>query len=220
LFPSCPRAYKRATFDCPRTLFLPEEPVMITDEAFRALVGRVRAGEPEAAEELLRLYEPEVRRFIRLRLTDARLRRSFDSMDIFQSVFVNFFVRVAAGQYDLEEPGQVIRLLVTMARHKIVDHARKPSHRLTAEGGARLLEGLAEGGKSPSEIVSEQELLEKVRLQLTDEERDLAEQRASGCSWQEIAAGAGSTPDALRKKLERALDRVCQKLGVGGTSDE
>ncbi len=193
---------------------------MIPDEAFRALVGRVRAGEPEAAEELLRLYEPEVRRFIRLRLTDARLRRSFDSMDIFQSVFVNFFVRVAAGQYDLEEPGQVIRLLVTMARHKIVDHARKPSHRLTAEGGARLLEGLAEGGKSPSEIVSEQELLEKVRRQLTDEERDLAEQRASGCSWQEIAAGAGSTPDALRKKLERALDRVCQKLEVGGTSDE
>jgi hypothetical protein len=49
---------------------------------------------------------------------------------------------------------------------------------------------------------------------LTEDERRLAEQRADGRSWPEIAAEVGGTPEAVRKRLERALDRVCQQLGV------
>ena len=40
-------------------------------------------------------------------------------MDIFQSVFRSFFVRTAAGQYDPADPAQLVRLLVTLARHKL-----------------------------------------------------------------------------------------------------
>ena len=83
---------------------------------------RVRAGDREAAAELVCQYEPEVRRFIRMQLQHSRLRRSFDSADIFQSVFLNFYVRVMGGQFDLEEPTQLLRLLATMARNRITDH--------------------------------------------------------------------------------------------------
>ena len=48
----------------------------------------------------------------------------FDSMDICQSVLASFFVRAAVGQFDLNEPGQVVQLLVAMAQNKLAQEAR------------------------------------------------------------------------------------------------
>ena len=52
--------------------------------AFRDLIARVRAGDAAAAAELVRLYEPAIRRAVRVRLVDARLERLLDSMDVCQ----------------------------------------------------------------------------------------------------------------------------------------
>lgn len=192
---------------------------MSEEELFRDLIQRVRAGDREAAAELVRQYEPEVRRCIRMQLQHSRLRRSFDSADIFQSVFLNFYVRVMGGQFDLEEPTQLLRLLATMARNRITDHARKPSAR-AQDGGPELWNDVAAGGDSPSDAVAEEEMLRKVHDLLTLEERDLAEQRSAGRSWQELADERGSTPDALRKQLARALARVGEVLDPGGDRHE
>ena len=53
-----------------------------------------------------------------------------------------------------------------------------------------------------------------MRKLLTDEERQLADHRGLGLEWPEIAALVGGQPDALRKKLCRALDRVTDRLGL------
>ncbi len=63
---------------------------------FRDLIRRVRAGDDGAATELVRRYEPAIRRAVRIRLADTRLARAFDSMDICQSVLGSFFVRSAS----------------------------------------------------------------------------------------------------------------------------
>jgi hypothetical protein len=55
-------------------------------QEFRDLIGRIRAGDAEAAATLVRAFEPELWRYVRIRLTDARLRRVLDSMDVCQSV--------------------------------------------------------------------------------------------------------------------------------------
>jgi hypothetical protein len=39
-------------------------------------------------------------------------------MDICQSVLATFFVRVAAGEYDLKEPDDLIKLLPNMTRNE------------------------------------------------------------------------------------------------------
>src|SRR5262245_43654798 len=88
-------------------------------------VRRIRAGDEQAAADLVRQYEPLVRREVRLRLTDPGLSRALDSMDICQSVMASFFVQAACGRYDLDEPGQLLKLLVTMARNKLASAARK-----------------------------------------------------------------------------------------------
>ena len=90
---------------------------MPQDPPFTEFVRRIRAGDAQAAEELVRSYETAVRVVIRAQLTDPNLRRQFDSLDVCQSVLASFFFRVAAGQFDLREPGDLSALLTRMARH-------------------------------------------------------------------------------------------------------
>ena len=63
------------------------------------LLTRLRAGDEEAAVELVRRYELAIRVAIRTNLSDPRLRRQFDSLDVCQSVFASFFKNAAAGAW-------------------------------------------------------------------------------------------------------------------------
>jgi RNA polymerase sigma-70 factor (ECF subfamily) len=186
---------------------------------FQELINRLRAGDASAAAELVHTYEKEIRRTIRIRLTDPRLRRTLDSLDICQSVLANFFFRAAAGQFDLDQPDQLLRLLLTMAKNKVIDkarmeHARCRDRRQEESSGSEFLAELPDRQETPSQIVAGKELLETARRLLSDEERFLADQRAVGRGWSELAAELGKNPEAIRKQLERALDRVAQALGI------
>ncbi len=190
---------------------------MSDDSAFKELIRRVRAGDGAAAQELVARYEPAIRRVARVRLGDARLRRMFDSMDIAQSVFGSFFVRAALGQYQLDKPQQLMNLLVDMSRKKLVDHARRQQAARRdyrrAEGGDAVL-GVADPASSPSQHVEGEDLLRRFRERLSDEEKGLADDRAQGKDWADIAAARGGSPEALRKQLARAVDRVARELGL------
>src|SRR5262252_3278341 len=134
--------------------------------SFAEFLRRIRAGDQEAAAELVRLYEPAIRLEIRRRLNDPSLTSLFGSVDICQSVLCSFFVRVAVGQYDLDEPGQLLGLLVAMARNKVAFHVRQ-EHRQRRDSrrraGADELLGEAAGDPPPDRLAEGKELLEKVR---------------------------------------------------------
>jgi len=181
---------------------------------------RIRAGDAQAATDLVRRYESAVRLEIRVRLRNSRLRRVLESMDVVQSVLASFFVRAAAGQYDLDRPEQLLKLLVAMARNKIADQARK--ERAQCRDNRRIEEvnpadvEVAAGGASPSQMVAGEELLQEFRQRLSAEERQLAELRAQNCGWAEIAAELGGTPQGRRMQLTRAIERVARQLGLEG----
>jgi RNA polymerase sigma-70 factor (ECF subfamily) len=197
---------------------------MPESQGFAELIRQVRAGDADAAAEVVRRYEPEIRRAVRLRLTDPGLRRVLDSMDVCQSVFANFFVRAAAGQFDLDQPDQLLRLLIVMARNKLHDEvsyhqaARRDQRRLEADPAVRLDEARSTT-PSPSSVLSARELLEALRSALTPAERELADQRALGRDWKSIAAERGERPDTLRKRLSAALNRASQALGLDEVDD-
>jgi RNA polymerase sigma-70 factor (ECF subfamily) len=185
---------------------------------FHDLIRRVRAGDESAAAELVRRYEPAIRRAVRIRLADTRLARAFDSMDVCQSVLASFFVRAALGQYELDAPEQLLKLLATMARHKLADQVDREraecrDNRRVEEGGAETREVVSAAG-SPSRQVAARELLEEVRRRLSPEERRLLELRDQGLDWAAIAARHGGSPEALRKRLARATERVARELGL------
>jgi len=193
---------------------------MAEESSFRSLMTRVRAGDEAAASELVRTYEPHIRRAVRIHLTDSRLKRLIDSMDICQAVLASFFVRAALGQYQLETPEQLLRLLRTMARNKLLNQAaRQRAQRRVSPPPEELWQKM-KVPPSPSEVVAAREILERVRQGFTQEERHLADDWASGREWAEIAAEVGGSPEALRKKLSRAIDRVARQLGLDATIDE
>jgi RNA polymerase sigma factor (sigma-70 family) len=184
------------------------------DNAFQELIQRVRAGDQEAAQELVQRYESKIRRVVRLKL-DQRLQRHFDSMDVCQSVLASFFVRTALGQYELETPEQVLKLLSTMARNKLANAVKKQqrARRDYRRAASAPVDQPAPGG-TPSMEVANFELLQRARELLNNEERELLEQRDAGREWGAIAAERGVSAEALRKKLARAIDRVAAELGL------
>src|SRR6478609_7626982 len=94
------------------------------ESLFADLLKRVRGGDADAATDLVRKYESAIRVAVRTRLSDPALRRQFDSMDVCQSVLASFFLRAAAGQYDLRDPAQLVALLTKMAHNKLAMRAR------------------------------------------------------------------------------------------------
>jgi RNA polymerase sigma-70 factor (ECF subfamily) len=172
------------------------------DSSFVDLVRRVQAGDEQAAAQLVRDFSPIIRRDLRFRLRDARARQQFDSMDICQSVLATFFVRVAAGQFELKEPADLTRLLLTMTRNKVAERVRQ-QHRQRRDSRRTVgnVEALALAGQdpTPSRVAAGKELLEEVRRRLSDEERQLADLRGQGVSWDEIATSLGGDPGGSAK---------------------
>jgi hypothetical protein len=67
---------------------------------------------------------------------------------------------------------------------------------------------------SPSQAVTWRELLQQFRQRLGGEERQLADLRAQGRSWADIASLLGGSPDARRLQLARAVAWVSRELGL------
>jgi RNA polymerase sigma factor (sigma-70 family) len=186
---------------------------------FADFVRRIRAGDDAAAEELVHRYESLIRREVRLHIEDERLNRAFDSLDVSQSVLASFFVRAATGEYDLEQPEQLVRLLVTMARNKLAskarqEHRQRRDNRRVAVTDPAILEELADQQPTPSDILSRRELLERMRASLTDEERIIADLRGQGLAWEEVAERLGGSGQARRMQLCRGIERVGRELGL------
>lgn len=195
---------------------------MSDDTSFDELMQRIRAGDDGAASELVRRYEPAIRRAIRVRLRDPRLGRLLDSMDICQSVLASFFVRAALGQYELNQPEHLLKLLTRMARNKLANQAHH--HRARCRDYRRT-DATADmdrivGGASPSAQLGERELLSEARRRLSDEERQLLELRQQGLEWSEIGQRLNASPDAMRMRLIRAVERVAGELNLDAISHE
>lgn len=192
--------------------------------SFRSLLGRARIGDGAAAAELVRHYEAAIRRAVRFRLTDAGLRSLLDSTDICQSVFGSFFVRMAAGQYDIDTPEQLLGLLTRMAQNKLTSQARREQaecrDRRRTRPGVRAAARPVAFVLSPSEEATARELLGELDRRLSPEERELRDLRREGRSWDEIATLLGDSPVVLRKRLSRALTRITGELGLGESGDD
>jgi RNA polymerase sigma-70 factor (ECF subfamily) len=195
---------------------------MSLERTFGSLIRGIRAGEEQAASEFVRRYETLVRRQVRWYLTDPKLCRLFDAEDVCQMVLASFFLRAAAGQYELDRPEQLVRLLITMTRNKVAWLARKrraqPADRRRVEDSG-WQDKVKAAGPGPSSEICLRELLQQVQQRLSEEERQLLRLREQDCTWEEIAARLGGTAAARCMQLTRALKRVARELGIDEDDD-
>ena len=189
---------------------------MDNDHSFENLLDRVRQGDEPASAELVRLYEPEVRRFVRYRLQGPKMRRLLDSLDVCQSVFAKFFACVGAGKYELQHPRQLQQLLLKFANNKLLDHYRKQAaarHGGGMRGEGEAVDWLADGTPQAAVAVENRELVDLLRSRLSADEQGILDQWMNGEDWPAIAAPMGLSAEAVRKRFTRAIDRAAKELG-------
>src|SRR5258707_871435 len=83
-----------------------------------------------------------------------------------------------------------------------------------ADAAAELVRRYERAVRGPVRAAAAREMLAALLDRLDPRERDLAQRRAGGQKWNEIAAELGETPQAVRMRLSRAIDRVSPALGL------
>lgn len=189
----------------------------MTDDAFRELIHRVRAGDEEAMADFIREFGDQLRRFIRELLTDPRICQVHSASDLFQSILFDFYLRLAAGQYDFANPSELIGFLRTIAANKVHkvargEKAQRRDVRRRSPNADADLQTVPDSSPSPSEAAIARDLLERVLGLLPADLRDVAIGRGQGRTWEELAVKRGVTPEALRKRFDRSLDEAVERL--------
>jgi DNA-directed RNA polymerase specialized sigma24 family protein len=190
------------------------------DQSFAELVKRAAEGEREAVDSLIQCYGSAIRRQVRFTLMDNKLRRVLEETDLCQSVMGQFFHGLGAGRFALDGPEQLIGLLKQMVKNKITDHARywragrRDFLRNIVPTDPEKVDEPFSPGPTPSRLVEDAEFLAEFERRLSEWERMIFGFRRQGLNWPEIATRTGEGSEAIRKRFERALDRVGRTLNA------
>jgi RNA polymerase sigma-70 factor (ECF subfamily) len=185
-------------------------------------------GDEDAARQLFDRYADQLVLLARKRISQ-RLASRIDAEDIVQSVFRTFFHRAKQGQFHLEEPDDVCKLLARITVHKtfrqIAFHrrAKRDASQETAQGddSQDMLLKLLAGEPTPEEAAAFVDQLEHFFASLTPEQRRILELRMEGYSNVEIAEQLGITDRKIRRIMER-VRALAEKEGLtpeGHTSE-
>jgi DNA-directed RNA polymerase specialized sigma24 family protein len=198
---------------------------MPDESALYTLLKQASQGDEAACAALVRQLEPVIRRAVRVHFpADDPLRRLFDSLDVSQSVLLNFLAKAGVGALRFQGPRELRGLLRMMAAQKFIDKKRAAEagrRDCRRDAGGRAVFDLPHAGPPPDEIAAQRELYQEVRHCLNARERQIADLWAAGHTFPEIAArvpGADDRrmkPNAVRMALERAFRRVAGEFSGG-----
>lgn len=196
-------------------------------ESIRPFLERIRAGDEDAARELLTRYEAEVRLVVRRQLPRL-LRSRFDSLDFLQSVWGSFFRRMRGGgegRADFDDARHLVAFLARAAKNKVIDEYRRAASQkqdmqreepLWTDGDRpRELPG---HGDSPSQLAEAHEAMDRLRQLLPEERREILEWKAQGETSREIADRLGVS----ERTIQRVLEDLRRRAGpeVAGEREE
>ena len=136
----------------------PRGPDRVPGSELRAFLDRIRAGDEQAARELLARYEAQVRLVVRRQLPRL-LRSRFDSLDFLQSVWASFFLRLRSGPEKFEDPRYLVTFLAQVAKNKVVDQYRRAVSR---KQDIHREEPLCLEGSPSRELIADQDTASEV----------------------------------------------------------
>jgi RNA polymerase sigma-70 factor (ECF subfamily) len=169
-----------------------------------------QAGDQRAAQELFDRYAERLLALARRRISQ-RLASRVDPEDVVQSVFRTFFDRAKAGQFTIEDPNDVCKLLARITVHKtlrqIAFHkAAKRDPSLEAgqglDGQERLRE-ILDREPTPEAANAFVDQLEHFLGRLRPSDRQILELRMQGYNNLEIAEQLKVSDRKIRRLMER-----------------
>lgn len=178
------------------------------------LMVRIREGDETALAELLKRYEPRLRRAARV-LLGPWLRPHLDSLDLVQSVNCALMPGLRDGKYDASSPDKLLGLALTIVRRKVAKKWRhlqrqEPSDKVfhDEEDNADSLIASENADDDPAASAESRDSLARVLRCLEADDRELIQLRLLGYSTAEIAEQWQSDPHLLRAHLSRLRKRL------------
>jgi DNA-directed RNA polymerase specialized sigma24 family protein len=176
------------------------------------LLKRFQDGDNEAAGALFERYFDQLDHFAERRMS-PQLQRRVGSDDIAQSVYRSFFEKAREGQFQLEESGELWRLLAHLAGRKVMrkvewNQAAKRSMKteqqmsaddsLVGSPGADLADNRAEDPQAAAII---NDAIEFVLQQLTPAWKQILEASHANMDVPDIAESTGASETDVRRVL-------------------
>jgi RNA polymerase sigma-70 factor (ECF subfamily) len=179
-------------------------------EETRALIGRARADEADALDELYRRVAGKLHALIRLRLGPS-LRSRIESGDVLQAVLARSWQRLE--QFRGEDRDSLMAWLARIAETEIRDQAERVGRQRRDAARDVPLDAVAETLPARVRTALSQAILDERRGRferaleaLPEEQRELIVlRRLEELDWAEIGRRLGRTPDACRVATARAL---------------
>lgn len=180
------------------------------------LLTRARAGDREALDDLFARYLPLLRRWAAGRL--PRWARDLaDTPDLVQETLIQVFKKVGGFEHRGEGAfhAYLRQAVMNRIRNEIRNAARRPQ-RSDMDEDSPALEA------SPLEAAIGSEAVDRYETalrRLSDEDRELIVARLEmGLTYGELADAAGKpSADAARMAVTRAIARLIEEMGHGGT---
>jgi RNA polymerase sigma-70 factor (ECF subfamily) len=187
---------------------------IVTDEPTLTLLQRLRAGDADARERLVARYLPRLTRWAHGRLPTGA-RDLSDTHDLVQVTLVRVLSHLEG--FEPAHGGSLLGYLQQALLNVLRNEIRRSRRR--GEHGALPDELCADEAESPLAQAAGRESLERYEralLQLTRPQQELVVMRMElGLDYNEMATEMGSTPDAVRMALRRAVARLVQVLSDG-----
>lgn len=184
-----------------------------------ALIRRVRAGDVAAREDLVRRFLPPMRRWAHGRLP-ASMRDLNETDDLVQVTLLRALGHLE--KFENAEPGAFLaylrQALLNLVRDEIRRHQRRPEH-------TEVDTGIADTD-APSlldALVGDERLraYERALASLPRRQQGLIVMRVEfGMSYPQIAAEVGSSADAARIMVARAIVQLSRLLGAAASAGD
>jgi RNA polymerase sigma-70 factor (ECF subfamily) len=189
---------------------------------FALLMQRLRQGDQEAARLIFHRFAGRLIALARSRL-DERLRQKVGPEDVMQSALKSFFLRHAAGQFDLDNWDSLWALLTVITLRKCghkVEHFRAACRDVRRESAAPAGDDSAASWQAiareplPDEAALMAETLGQLFAGLGADDRRIVELALQGHTPQQISESLGVLERTVYRRLERVKARL-ERLRAG-----
>jgi RNA polymerase sigma-70 factor (ECF subfamily) len=180
----------------------------MTDAAIDELIGRMRAGDEEAAGELARALEPFLRSLVRRRLPDE-VRSRFDSADVVQSAWASLLDGLRSDRWHFPDAAHLRAFLARVVLCRLYDRARSARTQTGREEPLGEFATLLPGPEPrPSEHAQATAAWDKLLAACPPEHETVLQLRRLGYTCEEIGGRTGLHPGSVRRVLRHLARRV------------
>lgn len=181
--------------------------MMMDNDPLQTLLTKLSQGDTNAAADVFRTYEPILRMVVRRQLS-ARLRAKFDSMDIVQSIWVDFLRGFHDAGWRFENAAHLKAFLIKMTRNRFVDRLRQHRHALEHQFALTDAAMSETPDPSASERIQADDLWKRMLELCPPAHHELLRLKRQGLPLSEIAIQTGLHESSVRRIIYELAERL------------